>query len=202
MSSTGAPVTTAGNSFAGAERYAGGALKSSLPMPGLSGSANGPVGNLLKGPVDDTGKLKDAALLVGIKLDLEAEVHATARLAAPWDNKIALVVGTQISTFKLSYLPGLSWGGTTTIGHTKKLSLLAYCVVAISVANMISPQFWQPRYKPRYTLPWAFMAAFWLVSLAMCIWIRFHLQRENERRPSLLEKKGSDEENEVLNAGS
>ncbi|KAI8965192.1 hypothetical protein F5Y11DRAFT_344632 [Daldinia sp. FL1419] len=49
-------------------------------MPGLSGSANGPVGNLLKGPVDDAGKLKDAALLVGIKLDLEAEVHATARV--------------------------------------------------------------------------------------------------------------------------
>lgn len=37
-------------------------------------------GNLLKGPVDDGGKLKDAALLVGIKLDLEAEIHATARV--------------------------------------------------------------------------------------------------------------------------
>ncbi|KAI1643972.1 uncharacterized protein F4817DRAFT_319252 [Daldinia loculata] len=80
MSSTGGPVTTGGNSLTGAERQAGGALKHSLPMPGLSGSANGPVGNLLKGPVDESGKLKDAALLVGIKLDLEAEVHATARV--------------------------------------------------------------------------------------------------------------------------
>ncbi|TDZ24063.1 hypothetical protein Cob_v003315 [Colletotrichum orbiculare MAFF 240422] len=52
----------------------------SLPMPGLSGPANGPVGNLLKGPVDDNGKLKDAGLMVGIKLDLEAEVHLTARV--------------------------------------------------------------------------------------------------------------------------
>jgi len=51
-----------------------------LPMPGLSGTANGPVGNLLKGPVDEAGKLKDAALMVGIKLDLEAEVHLTARI--------------------------------------------------------------------------------------------------------------------------
>jgi hypothetical protein len=66
-------------------------------MPGLSGVANGPVGkvltqiellsetdknigNLLKGPVDANGKLKDAALMVGIKLDLEAEVHLTARI--------------------------------------------------------------------------------------------------------------------------
>lgn len=37
-------------------------------------------GNLLKGPVDDEGKLKSAALMVGIKLDLEAEVHLTARV--------------------------------------------------------------------------------------------------------------------------
>ncbi|KAI1812344.1 hypothetical protein GGS20DRAFT_26004 [Poronia punctata] len=51
-----------------------------LPMPGLSGNANSPTGNLLKGPVDDDGKLKTAALLVGIKLDLEAEVHLTARI--------------------------------------------------------------------------------------------------------------------------
>ncbi|KAH8204288.1 hypothetical protein TruAng_001574 [Truncatella angustata] len=52
----------------------------SLPLPGLSGTANGPVGNLLKGPVDKNGNLKSAALLVGIKLDLEAEVHLTARV--------------------------------------------------------------------------------------------------------------------------
>lgn len=74
-----------------------------LPLPGLSGVANGPVGkssltspddlpyyrdnclrycpgNLLKGPVDDNGNLKAAALTVGIKLDLEAEVHLSARV--------------------------------------------------------------------------------------------------------------------------
>jgi hypothetical protein len=39
------------------------------------------VDNLLKGPVDEAGKLKDAALIVGIKLDLEAEVHLTARIS-------------------------------------------------------------------------------------------------------------------------
>ncbi|CAG9982038.1 unnamed protein product [Clonostachys byssicola] len=34
----------------------------------------------LLGAADDNGKLKDAALLLGIKLDLEAEVHLTARV--------------------------------------------------------------------------------------------------------------------------
>ncbi|KAI1140082.1 MFS general substrate transporter [Hypoxylon sp. FL0543] len=129
-------------------------------------------------------------------------VGGIIELAAPWENKIALVVGTQISTFKPSYLLGLSWAGTTTTGHTKKLFLLASCVVAASVANMISPEFWQPQYKPRYTLPWAFMTAFWFISPGMCLWIRYYLQKENSRRQSLLEQNGSDEENEVLEAGS
>lgn len=39
-----------------------------------------PAGSLLKGAVDSEGKLKDAGLMVGIKLDLEAEVHLNARV--------------------------------------------------------------------------------------------------------------------------
>lgn len=39
-----------------------------------------PTGTLLKGATDAEGKAKDAALLVGIKLDLEAEIHLTARV--------------------------------------------------------------------------------------------------------------------------
>lgn len=81
------------------------AQSGSLPLPNLSGRPNGPVGmlyplcpphpylssgyanpvpfctgNLLRGPVDDEGNLKAAALTVGIKLDLEAEVHLSARV--------------------------------------------------------------------------------------------------------------------------
>lgn len=39
-----------------------------------------PAGTLLKGATDAAGNLKDASLMVGIKLDLEAEVHLTARV--------------------------------------------------------------------------------------------------------------------------
>ena len=52
----------------------------SAPLPPSSSGLNRPAGNLIKGPVDDNGKLKDAALLLGIKLDLEAEIHLTARI--------------------------------------------------------------------------------------------------------------------------
>jgi hypothetical protein len=37
-------------------------------------------GSLLKGATDENGELKAAALMLGVKLDLEAEVHLTARV--------------------------------------------------------------------------------------------------------------------------
>ncbi|KAF2001994.1 hypothetical protein P154DRAFT_544835 [Amniculicola lignicola CBS 123094] len=50
------------------------------PLPPSSSNLHRPAGSILKGAVDDNGKLKDAALLLGIKLDLEAEIHLTARI--------------------------------------------------------------------------------------------------------------------------
>ncbi|KAH8163045.1 hypothetical protein CIB48_g5202 [Xylaria polymorpha] len=51
-----------------------------LPNLPTSSSLAQPAGQLLRGAVDDNGNQKSAALLVGIKLDLEAEVHLTARI--------------------------------------------------------------------------------------------------------------------------
>ncbi|KAH7311085.1 hypothetical protein BKA65DRAFT_575122 [Rhexocercosporidium sp. MPI-PUGE-AT-0058] len=49
------------------------------PLP-TSSTLRAPAGGLLKGATDENGQLKAAALMVGIKLDLEAEVHLTARV--------------------------------------------------------------------------------------------------------------------------
>ncbi|KAK8223792.1 hypothetical protein HDK90DRAFT_537707 [Phyllosticta capitalensis] len=46
------------------------------PLPHLTK----PAGTLLKGATDAEGKQKDPALLLGIKLDLDAEIHLTARV--------------------------------------------------------------------------------------------------------------------------
>jgi hypothetical protein len=58
----------------------GGYPQPQVPSTPSSSSLNRPAGSIVKGPVDDNGKLKDAALLLGIKLDLEAEIHLTARI--------------------------------------------------------------------------------------------------------------------------
>ncbi|KAK7226939.1 hypothetical protein V2G26_014942 [Clonostachys chloroleuca] len=50
-----------------------------VPLPTATGLST-PAGQLIKGATQDDGKLRDAALLLGIKLDLEAEVHLTARV--------------------------------------------------------------------------------------------------------------------------
>ncbi|KIX02210.1 uncharacterized protein Z518_08149 [Rhinocladiella mackenziei CBS 650.93] len=52
----------------------------SMPLPPSSDYLSQPAGGLLKGATDANGELKSAALMVGIKLDLEAEVHLTARV--------------------------------------------------------------------------------------------------------------------------
>ncbi|KAI0508441.1 hypothetical protein F5B22DRAFT_397425 [Xylaria bambusicola] len=71
-----APTRTGPLATSGREEYGAPAL----PLPGLSGQGNNVAGNLVKGPIDENGKLKAAALLVGVKLDLEAEVHLSARV--------------------------------------------------------------------------------------------------------------------------
>ncbi|KXJ88368.1 hypothetical protein Micbo1qcDRAFT_235745 [Microdochium bolleyi] len=55
-------------------------LTTSLPNLPTSSGLSQPAGQLLRGATDDNGNQKAAALLVGIKLDLEAEVHLTARV--------------------------------------------------------------------------------------------------------------------------
>ncbi|CAG9952236.1 hypothetical protein V2G26_014832 [Clonostachys chloroleuca] len=50
-----------------------------VPLPTATGLSE-PAGQIIKGATQDDGSLRDAALLLGIKLDLEAEVHLTARV--------------------------------------------------------------------------------------------------------------------------
>jgi hypothetical protein len=56
------------------------ATANNVGLPPTSAQLNRPAGNIIKGAVDENGNLKDAALLLGIKLDLEAEIHLTARV--------------------------------------------------------------------------------------------------------------------------
>ncbi|KAF2471849.1 uncharacterized protein BDR25DRAFT_303238 [Lindgomyces ingoldianus] len=78
MATVSATQRPAGNYLSDSDDgQAAGGRKLGIPS---SGGLQTPAGTIVKGPIDDEGKLKDAALLLGIKLDLEAEIHLTARI--------------------------------------------------------------------------------------------------------------------------
>ncbi|CZR63562.1 uncharacterized protein PAC_13459 [Phialocephala subalpina] len=82
MSSTQAFSTTGNAAYSPSEETGRKALSTNFQNAGIpsSDSLRAPAGGLLKGATDEHGNLKAAALMVGIKLDLEAEVHLTARV--------------------------------------------------------------------------------------------------------------------------
>ncbi|KAI0149330.1 hypothetical protein BJ166DRAFT_537349 [Pestalotiopsis sp. NC0098] len=59
---------------------AGPVAANTLPKPATGGTVQGPAGSLLKGPTTAEGKQKDPLILVGIKLDLEADIHVNVRV--------------------------------------------------------------------------------------------------------------------------
>ena len=50
-------------------------------------------------------------------------------------------------------------------------------------------------------LPWGFMTAFWFISPALCLIIRFYLVRENSKRAAILQQKTGDSDDEALDTG-
>lgn len=62
-------------------------------------------------------------------------------------------------------------------------------------------RFWQEKYKPRYLLPWGFMTAFWFVSPALCLIIRFYLVRENKVRAAKLAQQDESDQDDALEVG-
>ncbi|KAJ4348528.1 uncharacterized protein N0V89_009905 [Didymosphaeria variabile] len=80
MSSSRDSVTTANLNANDDGQAAGGRRGLANIKPPPHSALHQAPGSLLKGATDASGNLKDASLMVGIKLDLEAEVHLTARV--------------------------------------------------------------------------------------------------------------------------
>jgi hypothetical protein len=76
----------------------------------------------------------------------------------------------------------LSWITTTTSGHTKKLTMHAMWLIGYSVGQMVSPQWWKDKYKPRNRVPWTILLVRilpsrfkkHLLTLSLCIGLLLH----------------------------
>jgi hypothetical protein len=78
------------------------------------------------------------------------------------------------------------WAANCSAGHTKKTTVIALYHVGYGLGNILSPQLFQPQYKPRYLVTWGVIlgvACVFPTIIILCL--RYYLKRENKRRDEL-----------------
>lgn len=75
--------------------------------------------------------------------------------ALPWSNRWGLIVGVWLRyTTGVPYAVVMIWAANASAGHTKKTTVIALYHMGYGVGNIISPQLFEPRWKPRYKPTW------------------------------------------------
>lgn len=101
----------------------------------------------------------------------------------PWSDKAGLLVGQFMTAACVTgFVLGLSWLGTVTAGHTKRVVTNAIVLSAYCIGNALGPLMWKAQYKPRNHVPWAVIAACYATCPIILLVIRSLLERENRRR--------------------
>ncbi|PVF93087.1 MFS general substrate transporter [Serendipita vermifera] len=99
-----------------------------------------------------------------------------------------------------SYSPAivlsLSWITTTTSGHTKKLTMHAMWLIGYSIGQMVSPQFWKNKYKPRNRVPWTIILVSVCCQVLIILFLRWYLNRCNKLRDAAAAAATTEEEKE------
>ncbi|KAB8271287.1 major facilitator superfamily domain-containing protein [Aspergillus minisclerotigenes] len=108
-------------------------------------------------------------------------------LSLPWSNRWGSITGIWIrSTVGIPYAVVMIWAANASAGHTKKTTVIAMYHIGYGLGNILSPQLFQPRWKPRYRPTWIILlvVACILPSLVI-IYLRWYLSKENKRRDLL-----------------
>ncbi|KIJ08154.1 hypothetical protein PAXINDRAFT_89310, partial [Paxillus involutus ATCC 200175] len=93
----------------------------------------------------------------------------------------------------LGFVLALSWVGTVTAGHTKKLFTNAMMLSGYCIGNAAGSFLWKAQYKPRNHVPWAVIAACYVGCPISLLIIRFILDRENRKRDAAVDDSISEE---------
>lgn len=132
----------------------------------------------------------------------------------PWSNKIGLLFSMWITGVGTTgFVLALSWVGSVTAGHTKKVTVNAIMLSFYCIGNAAAPLMWKQEYKPRCVVslvlnsdcelrqadrnyvPWIIIGVCYLSCMGLLLAIRFLLARENRRREN--EAPGKDAFEEV-----
>ncbi|PPJ53046.1 hypothetical protein CBER1_11359 [Cercospora berteroae] len=108
-------------------------------------------------------------------------------LSLPWSNRWGLLTAIWIrATGGIPYSVVMIWAANCSVGHTKKTTVIALYHVGYGLGNILSPQLFQPQYKPRYVVTWAVtLGVACVFPMFLVVYLRWYLKRENARRDAL-----------------
>ncbi|KAF2104450.1 allantoate permease [Rhizodiscina lignyota] len=117
-------------------------------------------------------------------------VASILSLALPWTNRWGLLVAIWLrSTTGIPYSVVMIWAANCSAGHTKKTTVIALYHVGYGLGNILSPQLFQPQYKPRYLVTWGVILGVGCVfPMLVVLFLRYYLRKENKRRDELQSK--------------
>ncbi|PVF97423.1 MFS general substrate transporter [Serendipita vermifera] len=124
-------------------------------------------------------------------------ISAILMIALP-NTRIGLLIafyGLQLGCTPAVVL-SLSWITTTTSGHTKKLTMHAMWLIGYSVGQMVSPQWWKDKYKPRNRVPWSILLTSYCCQVVIILVLRWYLNRRNQIRDAAAAAATTEEEKE------
>ncbi|KAI0957870.1 hypothetical protein AcW1_006123 [Taiwanofungus camphoratus] len=103
--------------------------------------------------------------------------------ALPSGDRVGLLFSYWISITSIApFVVMLAWVGSTSAGHTKRVTTNAIVMVGYAVGNAVGPQYWKAQYQPRNHVPWAILSACWFSSGVILLVTRWYLARENAKR--------------------
>ncbi|KAK5689611.1 hypothetical protein LTR97_012784 [Elasticomyces elasticus] len=105
----------------------------------------------------------------------------------PFSERWALIVAIWIrGTGGIPYSVVMVWAANCSAGHTKKTTVIALYHVGYGLGNILSPQLFQPQYRPRYIVTWSVILGVAVILPTFIILVlRWYLQKENARRDAL-----------------
>ncbi|KAL9624996.1 MAG: hypothetical protein Q9160_000725 [Pyrenula sp. 1 TL-2023] len=118
-------------------------------------------------------------------------VSSVLLMALPWSNKWGLVTGIWLrSPGGIPYSIVMIWAANCSAGHTKKTTVIALYHIGYGLGNILSPQLFQGRWRPRYYPTWTvILIVASILPAIIVLYLRYYLVRENRRRDALAAAK-------------
>ncbi|EGF98722.1 uncharacterized protein MELLADRAFT_45958 [Melampsora larici-populina 98AG31] len=128
---------------------------------------------------------KDSRSNVAVAMSTVNLIGAICSIALPWSNRVGLLIAIYLNLFQsAAFVITIGWLTATTAGHTKRITVQAFVLTGYCIGNIIAPQLWQSKYKPRNIVPWSIITFCYVFGALILIFMRFYLKRQNFIRDS------------------